>query len=85
MANDQYYAVARTLPELYKLIEVPEGYELVSCDIKLVERQYAASFTLKQSLLSKLKALKDQSRNDIRTPNISKYLLDEIIRELEKK
>lgn len=89
MASDNSYGDvirADTFEEICSKvkIQIPEGYELVSCDIKLSERKYYASFAVKQSLISKIKSLKVDFVNNRRNPVLSGYLLDEIIRELEK-
>lgn len=64
--------------------KIPEGYELIDCSIRLVNRKYVATFELKQSLVNKIKALKAEYDSTRRNPTMNGYLLAEIIRELEK-
>lgn len=79
-------ATGRNIVELFNSIleNIPEGYIVISMDTKLVNGFYVADYTLKQSLLNKVKALKSQSIETNRHPTITPYLLDEIISELEK-
>lgn len=87
ISETDFTSVADTFDDICIKVQgqIPPGYELVSCDIKLSERKYYASFALKQSLVSKIKLMKTEFVNTRRNPVLSGYLLDEIIRELEKK